>query len=284
MAHRLRVTNILDEDLLDALNKFSGYLVASGYHKPTILKHFTDILEFTNRDLVFREKVVDNSFKIALVTDMHPALPNVQKLFDRYYPVIKSCPVSAKVLPRNALISTCRKIANLSAILASNPFNSPEPSNVLKGFQRKENCRCYICREGFFTAMVYPQISKERGFSLPAPINCGSTNVIYLIVCSCGKYYVGRTEHPRPRWSNHKSHIRKGVNSCNLATHCGKCHKHLVGDNKLMDLKEIKSSFKLTLLEALGDNSTLEELKEREEIWRNRLESWAPVGLNTRED
>ena len=192
--------------------------------------------------------------------------------------------MSAKVLPRNALISTCRKIANLSAILASNPFNSPEPSNVLKGFQRKENCRCYICREGFFTAMVYPQNSKERGFSLPAPINCDSKYVIYLIVCSCGKYYVGRTQHPRPRWSNHKSHIRKGVNSCNLATHCGKCHKLLLGDRKLMDLKEIKSSFKLTLLEALGDNGTLEELKEKEEIWRNRLESWAPVGLNTRED
>ena len=132
--------------------------------------------------------------------------------------------------------------------------------------------------------MVYPQISKDRGYSLPAPINCQSTNVIYLIICSCGKYYVGRTEHPRPRWSNHKCHIRKGVTSCNLASHCEKNHKHLVGDDKLFDVKEIRSAFKLILLEALGDDSPLEELKKKEETWRNRLESWAPVGLNTRED
>ena len=57
-----------------------------------------------------------------------------------------------------------------------------------------------------------------------------------------------------------------------------------MGDDKLLEVKEIRSALKLTLLEALGDNSSLEELKKKEEIWRNRLESWAPVGLNTRED
>ena len=285
VAHRLRITNMLDEDLLTALNVFSGYLLASGYDKSTILKQFTDILKVSNRSLVFREKYVDTSFKIALVTGMHPALPNVQKLFDRFYPVISSCPFSSKVLPRKALISTSRKLPNLSSILAGNPFSVPQPSLLLKGFQRVPNCKCKICKEGFFTSTVFPQISKERGYSLPAPIDCRSTNVVYLIICSCGQYYVGRTENPRPRWANHKSHVRSSyTKSCNLASHCVEKHKNLLGEDKLYDQGEVKTAFKFTLLEALGSGASIEELKKKEGVWRTRLESWAPIGLNSRDD
>ena len=133
--------------------------------------------------------------------------------------------------------------------------------------------------------MVYPQISKERGYSLPAPIDCRSTNVVYLIICSCGQYYVGRTENPRPRWANHKSHVRTSyINSCNLASHCVAKHKDLLGEDKLYDLGEVKAAFKFTLLEALGTGASLEELKKKEGDWRTRLESWAPIGLNSRDD
>ena len=109
-------------------------------------------------------------------------------------------------------------------------------------------------------------------------------NVVYLIICSCGKYYVGRTENPRNRWSNHKSHVRQSFTSCHLATHCVKNHKNLIGQDKLYDLKEVKAAFKYTLLEALGPGCQLDELKKREDVWRTRLESWYPVGLNKRDD
>ena len=284
VAHRLRITNMLDEDLLTALNLFSGYLVASGYDKSTIINNFTDILNISNKSLVFREKPIDTSFKIAFVTDMHPAIPNVQKVFDRFYPVIKSCPFSSRILPREALISTSRRIRNLSSILAGNPFQLPQPSTGLKGFQRVTGCKCKICKEAFFTSMVCPQVSKERCFAIPAPINCRATNVIYLIVCSCGKYYVGRTELPRKRWANHKSHIRSSFTSCNLASHCVSNHKELVGTDKLYDLREVKTAFKFILLEALGDEVSLEDSKKKEALWRTRLESWVPVGLNIRDD
>ena len=284
VAHRLRVTNMLDQDLLLALNNFSGYLVASGYDKVTVIKHFTDIMACSNKSLVFREKEVDTTFKIALVTDMHPALPKVQKLFDRFYPVIKSSSFSSKIFPRESLICTSRKLRNLSMILASNPFQIPLQPSQPKGFHPTFGCKCKICKEGVFSTVVYPQVSKERGFSLPAPINCRSVNVIYLIICPCEKYYVGRTEDPRARWRNHKSHVRTAYTSCNLATHCVNNHKELVGADTLYDLGEVRSAFKFTLLESLGENADLNELKKKEDTWRTRLESWVPIGLNVRED
>ena len=284
VAHRLRITNMLDEDLLLALNKYSGYLVASGYDRSTIIYHFTEILKVSNRSLVFREKVIDNAFKIALVTDMHPALPNVQKVFDRFYPIIKSCQFSRKIFPRESLISSSRKLKSLSAILAGNPFYTPEQPLNSKGFQKKIGCKCKICREGYFTSMVFPQGSKDRGFAIPAPINCSAVNVIYLIICPCEKYYVGRTENPSRRWANHKSHVRNGHNTCNLASHCMTSHSNLTGPGKLYGLEEVKSSLRLILLEALGKESALEDLRVLEDTWRTRLESWAPGGLNIKED
>ena len=38
------------------------------------------------------------------------------------------------------------------------------------------------------------------------------------------------------------------------------------------------------LPEALGKESALEDLRVLEDTWRTRLESWAPGGLNIKED
>ena len=284
VAHRLRVTNMLDQDLLLALNVYSGYLVASGYDKVTILNQFTDILNTTNRAMAFRTKPEDLSFKIAFVTDMHPSLPNVQRIFDRFYPVIKSCAFSSRIFPRQSLISSSRKLRNLSSILASNPFGVPQIPSNLRGFQKNAGCKCKVCEESFFTSLVYHQVFKDRGFQLPAPINCMAKNVIYLVICECGKYYVGRTEKPRLRWANHKSHVRNEFLTCNLAKHCAQQHRNFIGADKLFKTEEVRASFKFILLESLGEESQIEDLKKKEDTWRTRLDSWAPSGLNTRED
>ena len=52
----------------------------------------------------------------------------------------------------------------------------------------------------------------------------------------------------------------------------------------MLCLNALFEAFKFILLESLGEDSSLEELKKKEDVWRNRLESWAPSGLNTRED
>ena len=91
-------------------------------------------------------------------------------------------------------------------------------------------------------------------------------------------------DHPRHRWANHKSHIRTSFTSCNLAYHCVENHKELLGADKLYELGEVKSALRFTLLESLGKDAELEEVKVREGVWRTRLESWVPLGLNVRDD
>ena len=276
---------MLDDDLLNSLNIFSGYLTASGYDKVTVIKYFTEVLSVSNRAVVFKEKDEDLTFKIALVTNMHPALPNVKKIMDRFYPIIESCPFSAKVFPRQSLISSNRKLANLSSILASNPFSKPLTPSLPKGFYRLPRCACKVCKEGHFASIVHSPVIPDRGFRLPKPICCKDVNVVYMIVCVCGLHYVGRTSNPRNRWSGHKSHMRMEEMTCNIATHCITVHKEkVVGADKLNTVEEVQNQLKFTLLESVGRLGTEDELKRLEDIWRDRLQSWAPLGLNTRED
>ena len=205
-------------------------------------------------------------------------------MFYCYYPIIKSCPVSAKVFPRECFIAANRKLPNLSALLAANPFNVVPQSSTPKGFYKSMGCKCYICKEGQFTSIVYSPAIANRGFSIPQPICCRSKNVVYQIICVCGKNYVGRTAKPKPRWSNHKSHVRCQQRTCNLATHCIDDHSEIARPDKLLSTNDVKAQFSFTLLEAIGEGGTDEQLKKLEDVWRDRLQSWAPLGLNTKED
>ena len=61
-------------------------------------------------------------------------------------------------------------------------------------------------------------------------------------------------------------------------------HPDMVGPGKLFNTAYIKANIDFTILESVGINGSDEELAELEEIWRNRLQTWAPSGLNVRED
>lgn len=58
----------------------------------------------------------------------------------------------------------------------------------------------------------------------------------------------------------------------------------VVGDGKMVTSEDVKQHLSLTLLESAGDQGGQEDLKRLEGVWRDRLQSWVPLGLNTRDD
>ena len=58
----------------------------------------------------------------------------------------------------------------------------------------------------------------------------------------------------------------------------------MVGDGKLFATQEIKEYLQITILQSVGVNGSYQDLEELEEQWRNKLQSWSPLGLNVRED
>ena len=58
----------------------------------------------------------------------------------------------------------------------------------------------------------------------------------------------------------------------------------MVGEGKLFTTKDVKQNLTFSLLESIGEDGNSEDLNALEETWRDRLQSWSPLGLNTRED
>ena len=73
------------------------------------------------------------------------------------------------------------------------------------------------------------------------------------------------------RWSNHKSHHKRGYDNCKMTNHLITCHK----GEAAQDLVTI------TILEAC---SSADVAKERETQWCYKLFSFQPCGLNVREE
>ena len=71
---RLRSIHSSDSDLLDSLNRYSGFLIARGYDETSIKYHLSAM---ANRDRMlmlsghFKPK---QQLKVPLVTDLHPAI------------------------------------------------------------------------------------------------------------------------------------------------------------------------------------------------------------------
>ena len=58
----------------------------------------------------------------------------------------------------------------------------------------------------------------------------------------------------------------------------------MVGAGKLVNTDDIKMKLRFSLLESVGEHGLPGDLQKLEEMWRDRLQSWYPLGHNTRED
>ena len=58
----------------------------------------------------------------------------------------------------------------------------------------------------------------------------------------------------------------------------------MVGVGKLVTTEDIMKQLTFTLHESVGEQGGLEDLKVLEGRWRDKLQSWAPLGLNTKDD
>ena len=97
-------------------------------------------------------------------------------------------------------------------------------------------------------------------FDIFHTVNCQSTFVIYIIECrNCRLQYVGKSETAfNLRLNNHRNHIRRGVNSCELS-------EHFLHNRRSHDFgKDVT----ITIIEQI--------------FWQSRLNTLQPNGLNKR--
>ena len=146
-------------------------------------------------------------------------------------------------------------------------------------------CRCQVCKASTFGPFVSPPSLPGYKLQVCGPVTCSSgPALVYHLTCKSGRpqcsraHYTGSAsssnQDAKPmclRWSNHKSHHRKGKNLCQMTDHLLTWHQG----------EDPQQFVKITILEACPD---LHTARERETVWSHRLFSFYPSGLNKREE
>ena len=240
VARRVRQNNFLEQNAV-----FTQYLLDRGYHSCLIENAFNKFSDLADRKDFYSLK--ENNDKttclLPMVMDQNPALPNMGSIIHRYKHLLNLDPALKKLVrPESVLLFVShRKNRTIGDMLVHNKYRfSGVKAGMRRGkplhnrFQKQTNYLWWLFRalrmqgavpvvNAMFVSKISPcsQFSShhsKQAFPILKKLICQCTNLIYLIEFNaCEQSYVGYTISNLPkRFSNHKSHIKKGLRSCKL--------------------------------------------------------------------
>ena len=152
----------------------------------------------------------------------------------------------------------------------------------------KKRC-CGVCKSVNDTSHFKRRDTDETFNILKGPLDCNSNHVIYLFECKqCQHHfpYVGSTRTKvRYKINNYKSthtkfrkiYVEKGLG---IVSKKSELKQKLFHERYCSEGHQDIENLSLTLIDQVDD---LDSLRKKEPYWINRLNIWAPDGLNVRE-
>ena len=250
VARRVRQNNSEDVHFLEQREVSTQHLLDRGYHPDLIDSAFDKFCDLADRKNLYALKDKNDkstSTMIPMVMDHNPALPNMGSIIHKYKHLLSLDPGLSSLVRPECVFVSYRKNKTIGDMLVHNRYRASGASQGGDGDSAaheqavQENSvsqepvvqtvsdagchacgKCYVCKQKFLSPC--PQFSSyhsEQVFPITKYLSCQSTNLIYLMECNtCKQSYVGYTTSNLPkRFSNHKSHIKKGIRSCKLVNH-----------------------------------------------------------------
>ena len=248
VARRVRQNNSEDTNFLEQREVYTSYLVARGYHSSIVDDAFNKFSDIANRKNLYAPKNKDETTTclIPMVMDQNPALPNMGSIIHKYKHLLNLDPALKKLVRADSIFVSHRKNQTIGGMLVHNKYRASgtassdrereatasqflEPdATILPAVREADNAgchacgKCYVCKKSFLSpCSKFSSHHSKQVFPITKYITCQSCNLIYLMECrTCKQSYVGYTTSNLPkRFSNHKSHIKKGIRSCKLVNH-----------------------------------------------------------------
>ena len=264
-----------NSDLSKRCEEYKRYLVRQEYPKSLVDKEFNKALKLNRKDLL-HAKVKPKKKVYPFVTEFNPRAPNISQIISKHKHLI-STPEWKEIFPDKSIITAYRRPKNLKDILAPSKFAK---QHVL-GKNQRPGCfkckrKCDLCNNFLKETDCFRSFSTGRSYKIKQEINCGTTNIVYLISCKkCNVQYVGSTSTEfKVRFRNHKSAMLTDKKVCEMAVHFNE-NKH---EFKELEFVAIE---KVDLVNGENANNTL---LTREAYWMAQLSTISPYGLNKRSE
>ena len=267
----LRLNRICSEprDFDQRCNELEAWLINRGYDERSVWRKVLEARKHKREDLLAREKSGDKDFKLTLNKVYHPAFQSLGNILKELHVILSNDKAHSQVFPDIPTLGFSKgKSLKDFLVRAKVPPLVPY-LGACTGCQDKR-CETILNTDSSFADKNGNTYSIRCG-----PLNCNSTNVVYLLTCkACGLQYVGSTKNKfRARYnvykSNQKHHKAKKVMQQQL-------HEHF-------DLPSHSgwSDFDFILID---QGKSENDARLREMFWQYKLETFLPDdGLNDRE-
>ena len=291
--------------------EYKNFLLNRGYNGQLIDTAIADA-EATPRDQLIgltdkESKASSPSAKqFPLVMKFNPRLPPMAKFIHQHLHILDLSEQTKKLFNKSSLFVSYRMERNILSLITSNKFKQePNPPTgaqpvvlpVAPYIDPNWGCKpctktCTLCKNFLREAKTFTSPKTTQNYLIRSSIDCNTKNVIYLILdLKCNEiFYIGyTTDCMAVRWRNHKSHIKKGIKSCELASHfvdlSNTTHK-IDKSNQASFTSDLSKHVAIILIECVKHKSGLDveaTLKEREDFWQGALKS-TPLfgGINKR--
>ena len=278
-----------------------------GYSEKFVASQFENVNCLDSNELIYGKDIynVDNETEVvnrndrcyALVTDFNPKLPNIGQILNKHKYILDLDDDIKSFINPEKIFASFRRCNTLGDLLVNSryPKKGTTVANNMGCFKCTKRF-CNLCRNYLDESQVVTSPHTDSSYKIKEHITCEDEYVIYLILDKvCRKAYVGRTENTLTnRWSNHKSHIKKGFQSCEVAVHFNSAevlapqsHQWKPESIDVTLPREIRVTLIDKVTPEVWDNpdSLFEKLVKKERYWQNQLNTFTRSGgLNSRNE
>jgi len=222
---RLRKICSQDENFEINLSNLKGWFVNRGYPSKVVENELKKVKQLSRNDLfITRQRESKNA--VPFVVDFCPALESFAKLIRSLVFILNLDPETKAVFSEIPFVSF-RSARNLKSYLVRAKLYPKEQKTPGSGKCGK--ARCQTCNNVEVTNTF--ESSDGKTFKINYPLDCNSSNIVYLLKCKvCQKRYVGQTTNRfRLRWNNYRS--------CHKKASKGECvpqslfHEHFLAED-----------------------------------------------------
>ena len=266
--------------------EYKQYLLERDYNE-VLIDEAIDLAEQTSRDVLLGksdEAPKSSSRKYPLITKFNSKLPPMSKFIRENLHILELTPETSKLFNKNSVFVSYKMENNILSMITKNKFKSKQPVNDLHNGQEIDDpnwgcfkCdKCTLCKNFLVGSKTVTSSKTNQTFKIKSHITCETENIIYMITDKICKevFYVGYTEDSmKVRWRNHKSHIKMGKKTCEIASHFTKLASSVHKLNKASQAEytsQLSEHLSVVLIESVEPIPGLDlkkHLLSRETYW-----------------
>jgi hypothetical protein len=232
-----------------------------------IVNHAISKASSLTQQEALRSTMKDKQDIIPFVCTYNPSLPNIGKVINQYWGLLKySSNKSVRDIFNSKPVVAFKRPTNLQDILVHSKMQTRNISTgqVLKCDRpRCSHCN-HITESNKFVSTIF-----STQHQIKQDLTCSSTDVIYLITCKkCKKQYVGQTHQKcSMRMNSHKYDIKHYPDTLTTVAEHFNSENHSLNDFSFMPIEKVTDNWKRLL---------------KETKWIYKLGTLSPNGMNSK--